>query len=150
MGTQETPGDDYEVGYGKPPKHTQFKKGQSGNPSGKAKKEASLQATLEKILNTKLSVTKNGQQVQMTKLEAALEMLVQKATKGSHQHLKLLIQLADEGEAPLGPEADLVLADADLAVLKTHADWVGLVEAVEEELNAQKEDGQEQGGEHDD
>lgn len=150
MGTQETPGDDYKVGYGKPPKHTQFKKGQSGNPSGKAKKEASLQATLEKILNAKLSVTKNGQQVQMSKLEAALEMLVQKATKGSHQHLKLLIQLADEGDAPLGPEADLVLADADLTVLKTHADWVGLVEAVEEELNAQKEDGQEQGGEHDD
>lgn len=27
---------DYEVGYGKPPVHTRFKKGQSGNPSGKA------------------------------------------------------------------------------------------------------------------
>lgn len=144
MGTHETPGDDYEVGYGKPPKHAQFKKGQSGNPSGKAKKEASWQATLEKILNTKMSVTKNGQQVQMNKLEAALEMLVQKAMQGSHQHLKLLMQITEIGEAPLGPEADLVLADADLAVLKTHVDWVGLVEAVEEELNAQEEDGQDQ------
>ena len=27
----------YEVGYGKPPKHTQFKKGQSGNPKGRPK-----------------------------------------------------------------------------------------------------------------
>jgi Family of unknown function (DUF5681) len=27
--------DDYEVGYGKPPEHTKFKKGQSGNPKGR-------------------------------------------------------------------------------------------------------------------
>ena len=27
--------DDYEVGYGKPPKHTQFTKGSSGNPKGR-------------------------------------------------------------------------------------------------------------------
>ena len=27
--------DDYEVGYGRPPKSGQFKKGQSGNPKGR-------------------------------------------------------------------------------------------------------------------
>ena len=26
---------DYEVGYGKPPRHTRFTKGQSGNPRGR-------------------------------------------------------------------------------------------------------------------
>ena len=30
--------DDYEVGYGKPPKNTQFRKGVSGNPRGRPKK----------------------------------------------------------------------------------------------------------------
>lgn len=150
MGTHEPPEGDYEVGYGKPPKHTQFKKGQSGNPSGKAKKEASLRAALDKILNTKVSVAKNGQQVRMTKLEAALEMLVQKAMQGSHLHLKLLMQIIEMGEAPLGPEAALVLAEADLAVLESHADWVAVVEAAEDELNAQMGDGQDQEDENND
>ena len=36
-GSQQNQNDetDYEVGYGKPPKHTQFKRGQSGNPNGR-------------------------------------------------------------------------------------------------------------------
>lgn len=29
----------YAVGYGRPPRHTRFKKGQSGNPAGRPKKE---------------------------------------------------------------------------------------------------------------
>ena len=32
-------GDDYEVGYGKPPAKTKFQKGKSGNPSGRPKQK---------------------------------------------------------------------------------------------------------------
>ena len=38
----ERDGRGYEVGYGKPPKATRFKKGQSGNPKGRPRRQKTL------------------------------------------------------------------------------------------------------------
>ena len=42
--TKKAPSPKYEVGYGKPPVHTRFPKGQSGNPSGRPKRKATERA----------------------------------------------------------------------------------------------------------
>jgi hypothetical protein len=42
---------DYQVGYGKPPKDTRFKKGQSGNPRGRAPGAKNLKTLLIDTLN---------------------------------------------------------------------------------------------------
>jgi hypothetical protein len=42
--TKKAPSPTYEVGYGKPPVHTRFRKGQSGNPSGRPKRKATERA----------------------------------------------------------------------------------------------------------
>ena len=46
--------DSYEIGYGKPPKHIQFKKGQSGNPKGRPKKPKNLAALILKTFGDKV------------------------------------------------------------------------------------------------
>jgi hypothetical protein len=45
--------EDYKVGYGKPPKGGQFKKGISGNPSGRPKKPLDFASQLKKELTQK-------------------------------------------------------------------------------------------------
>src|SRR5262245_29748444 len=38
----------YEIGYGKPPRHTRFQKGQSGNPRGRKRGSVNTEITLRK------------------------------------------------------------------------------------------------------
>jgi hypothetical protein len=67
---------DYEVGYGKPPAHTRFRKGQSGNPSGKPKRVLSEDEILLRELASKVPVTEGGKQRRMSKLDVILNQQV--------------------------------------------------------------------------
>lgn len=46
----------YSVGYGKPPAHSRFQPGQSGNPKGKKKGAKSFKTVVGGILNEKVAV----------------------------------------------------------------------------------------------
>lgn len=58
--------DDYTVGYGKPPRHTRFQKGQSGNPRGRPKGARGLKADLRAELSERVRVTENGRTRRLT------------------------------------------------------------------------------------
>ncbi|MFY0639358.1 DUF5681 domain-containing protein [Maricaulis maris] len=74
---------DYEVGYGKPPKATQFKKGQSGNPRGRPKKlPKDVAAHMSDILAERRPVRINGETVMMSGEELVARRLLEKALKG--------------------------------------------------------------------
>lgn len=79
------PRQDYEVGYGKPPSHAQFKKGQSGNPRGRPRKSSdeSLRDSVKRIVSKKQRVTINGALVHMSPFELTLTQLALKASAGS-------------------------------------------------------------------
>src|SRR6516164_11142205 len=51
---------DYEVGYRKPPRHTRFNKGQSGNPKGRPGGAKNLSTLLSEALNEPVIVAENG------------------------------------------------------------------------------------------
>src|SRR5260370_13200502 len=82
---------DYQVGYGKPPQHTRFKKGESGNPTGRPKGTKNLTTLFEKELKQRVVVTENGRRRSITKQEAMVKHLVNKAVSGDRPLLQLLL-----------------------------------------------------------
>ena len=54
---ERRPGDPYEVGFGKPPKRTQFKKGRSGNPYGRPPKKPDVYSELTEVLRENVTIT---------------------------------------------------------------------------------------------
>jgi hypothetical protein len=92
------PNSDSEMGYGKPPQHCKFKKGQSGNPKGRPKGKTNLATVLEKALREKVAINENGQRKTVTKLEAAITQLVNKAASGDLRALQQLAALVRSGE----------------------------------------------------
>src|SRR5271167_2987012 len=81
----------YKVGYGKPPEETQFRKGISGNPGGRAKGSKNVSKLLLDALSEAVVVNENGQRKQITKAEAIIKQLVNKGASGDERSIKLLM-----------------------------------------------------------
>ena len=84
---------DYNVGYKKPPKHTQFQPGQSGNPNGRPKGTKNLRTDLEEELQTEITITEGGQPLTISKQRALVMSLLAKAIKGDVRSANTLIKL---------------------------------------------------------
>lgn len=87
---------DYEVGFGKPPKSTRFKPGQSGNKKGRPKGSKSFTTDLKDMLASKTVVTSNGKPKKLTTQQASLERLRHKALQGDARALNKIIDLAQQ------------------------------------------------------
>ena len=83
----------YRVGYGRPPREHQFKKGQSGNLRGRPKGSKGSKALLRKIISQQVAVNQQGQQRTITMLEVTLQQMVNKAARGDHRSMRLLLEL---------------------------------------------------------
>ena len=86
----------HKAGYMKPPKHGQFRKGQSGNPKGRPKKPEDLFTVLQKVLARKVTIA--GQDRKIPLREALLRRLRERALAGEKRaitlHQKILEQAA--------------------------------------------------------
>jgi hypothetical protein len=87
------------VGYRCPPESARFKKGQSGNPKGRPKGSLNVATVFIKTLREKVVINENGQRKTVTKLEAAIKQLVNKAASGELPALRHLVELARDSEA---------------------------------------------------
>lgn len=82
---------DYEVGYGKPPKGTQFKPGQSGNRRGRPRGSQNISTIIDKELNCVVTITENGRQKKLRKKELIAKQFVNKAAGGDQKSTIFLI-----------------------------------------------------------
>jgi hypothetical protein len=109
--------DDYEVGFGRPPKQTKFRKGSSGNPQGRPKGSRNLATVVARALEAQVTVTENGRCRTVTALDAAISTLVSKAVDGDLGALRQLIGLAGSKEVE-EDSAKKQLTEIDLLVVR--------------------------------
>lgn len=90
--------DDYEVGFGKPPKAHQFKPGQSGNPKGRPKKARRHKSSEEmrrefmRAAEQEIALTLNGRKQKVPAIQAIHQQLIAKALKGDVRCIKMAFE----------------------------------------------------------
>ena len=112
-------GRNYEVGYGKPPRHTRFSKGQSGNPKGRQRGAQNLSTLLTEALNESVVITENGGRRKITKRRAFFKQLVNRALNGDPRSGKLLLDNLQKIESRTEPEtSESSFGEADKKVIE--------------------------------
>jgi Family of unknown function (DUF5681) len=86
--------EDYTVGYGKPPMHSRFRPGQSGNPSGRRKGVPNLATDVKRTLMTPVKVKEAGRTRKKSTQEGALMVLREKALQGDLRAIARVLELA--------------------------------------------------------
>lgn len=116
-----------KVGYRRPPTHSQFKPGQSGNPKGRPKGTPSLASIVRAATSERVTIIENGKRKSVTKLDAAVKQAVNQAAGGDHRAMRMLVDLTlgfEVAEAPRGhdnPKTAAELKAADTIMLQAAA-----------------------------
>jgi len=105
---------DKMVGYGRPPAATQFQKGQSGNPKGRPKGRKSVGKILRDALHRTIEVREADRVRTMSKIQAVIEVNLNKALKGDHRSFAKLMDVADKlGIVELPPDEQKIFISKD-------------------------------------
>src|SRR5690242_11170591 len=111
--------DDDEVGYCRPPKHSQFKPGQSGNPRGKPRGARGLRTELRSELGELVTITENGKSRRIPKRRIVIKALIAKALKGDVRAAEKIMQLVIQAEGFEDPKSERNrLSDADHQIVE--------------------------------
>ena len=111
--TTEGEGDGYEVGYGRPPKHTRFSKGQSGNPKGRPAGTRNFSTDVTEVLKSPVKTRVGARPKTISTQRAVLLRLREQALKGDPKAMNRLLELAAQyGEKSIAAQlSELSLED---------------------------------------
>lgn len=111
--------EEYEVGYRKPPEHSRFSKGHSGNPKGRPRGTKNLKTDLREELRETITVREGGRTVRISKQRAILKSMFAKTVKGDTRAASVLLHLiSDFALDNAGADADQPLDADELELLK--------------------------------
>ncbi len=109
------------VGYKKPPRHSQFKPGVSGNAKGRPKGAFNFATVIEQELRARIEVTENGKRKRISKREAIAKQTVNRAAAGDPKATSTLLNEARLQESQnlipttqgviIGPEDQTVMGN---------------------------------------
>ena len=110
---------DYEVGYGKPPRDSRFVKGQSGNPRGRAPGAQNMKTLLTQALNELVVVTDHGGRRKVSKCQAIVTQIVNRAAKPDFKAIPILLGMLRDIERDSDPQpANPTLTEADQQIIQ--------------------------------
>ena len=107
-------------GFGDPSEHSQFKKGESGNPKGRPKGSKNFSTDVKEALQTPVRVNSGGRSGTVSTQEATLMRLREKALKGDARALDRMIELARTYNDEETAEAADKLSQTDAEVMKAY------------------------------
>ena len=82
-----------KVGRGRPPKSSQFKKGQSGNPAGRPKGSCNLRKLLGEEFTREITVSEGGKPIKLPAVRLVARMAINKAIQGDPKSAKMMLDL---------------------------------------------------------
>ena len=110
---------DYAVGYGKPPLHTRFQKGRSGNPKGRPRGRKNMSTLLSDALNGWVIVVENGRRKKITKREAIVTQLVNKSASADLKATQIVLAMLRDVESQADGSADpAAFTEADQQIIR--------------------------------
>jgi hypothetical protein len=90
------------VGYKRPPRQSQFRPGQSGNPKGRPKKATALPDVFLKELRTRVPIVSNGKRKKVSLLEAIVKQHLNKAANGDAKAATIVFNQLKENKPDVG------------------------------------------------
>jgi hypothetical protein len=108
----------YAVGKGKPPEHTRFGNGQATNRGGRRKGSKNADTLLREALDQTITITENGKERKISKLQASIMQLANQAAMGELKAFVIVMQQLRELNAQADPAVVEPLKDEDRRILE--------------------------------
>lgn len=120
----------YDIGYGKPPRHSQFKKGRSGNPKGRPKGSKNFDTIVLEAMQKRVKVRTASGVKTMSSAEALMMKFMEAATKGDRRMIeRLFAWYAQALPTPVMANREIAdqdepLSNGDHAILEAYREMV--------------------------
>jgi hypothetical protein len=113
-------GADQKIGRGNPPKHTQYRKGTTGNPKGRPKGLKNVSTYLMEAARDHVTATVGGKTRKISKIQATAMQLATKAASGDQAAIGKFLDWMDEIEsrAAAAKPTQFPLSAPDVEVLR--------------------------------